>query len=270
MKTLSNHILIYDDECPLCRAYTSTFVSSGMLDAGGRKSFSEVVKSELPMIDWNRARNEIALVNRNDNTVTYGVESIVQILGNNLPCIKSLFRLMPINYILRKLYAFISYNRKVVAPGKAFEVNCACTPDLHYGYRWAYIMITWLITSIVLLFYSRLAIPFIPETTFFREFIVCGGQVVFQGIVMLFVKRERAIHYLGNMMTVSLLGALALCPAFLLSPWISSPIFYVGYFMTVVGLMFLEHKRRVKILGLPWYLSVTWVLYRLIVLAIIL
>jgi hypothetical protein len=270
MKTLSNHTLIYDDECPLCQAYTSTFVNSGMLDAEGRKSFSEVVKSELPTIDWNRARNEIALVNRNDHTVTYGVESIVQILGNNLPCIKSLFRLKPINYMLRKLYAFISYNRKAVAPGNAFEANCACTPDLHYGYRWGYIMVAWLITSTLLLSYSRLAIPFVPETTFFREFLVCGGQVGFQGIVMVFVRRERAIHYLGNMMTVSLLGAIALCPAFILSTWIVSPIFHIGYFMIVVGLMLLEHMRRVKILGLPWYLSATWVVYRFIVLAIIL
>jgi DCC1-like thiol-disulfide oxidoreductase len=270
MKTLSNHTLLYDDECPLCRAYTNTFVSCGMLDTNGRESFSNVTRSDLPSVDWDRARNEIALVNRADHTVTYGVESIVQILGNNAPFIKLLFRFKVIACMLRKLYAFISYNRKVIAPGKAFEAQCSCTPDLNLAYRWAYIVIAWLVTSLVLLHYSKLAVPFVPETTFFREFIICGGQVLFQGVIMLFVKRERTIHYLGNLMTISLLGAFALGSALLLSVWISSPVFYIGYFMTVVMAMFFEHLRRVKILGLPGYMSATWVLYRLVVLAIIL
>jgi hypothetical protein len=100
--------------------------------------------------------------------------------------------------------------------------------------------------------------------------MVCGGQILFQGAVVFVLKRERCIHYLGNVMTVSLLGAVSLSPMFFLSPFIQSDWAFIGYFGIVVTFMFFEHWRRVKILGLPLIVSVTWVLYRFIVLAIIL
>ncbi|HOX84206.1 MAG TPA: hypothetical protein PLS08_14345, partial [Chryseolinea sp.] len=105
---------------------------------------------------------------------------------------------------------------------------------------------------------------------FVREFLICGGQIIFQGIIVGLVRRDRWIHYLGNVMTVSLSGALLLSPAFLLKGFIHSGIFYMSYFMIVVALMFFEHIRRVKILGLPRFISLTWVIYRFLVLLIIL
>ena len=100
--------------------------------------------------------------------------------------------------------------------------------------------------------------------------VASGGQIVFQGLIVAMVKRDRWIHYLGNVMTISLGGALLLTPMLLLSVWVDIPLLYIIYFTIVVGLMFLEHLRRVKILELPWFISATWVLYRIIVLLIIL
>ncbi len=37
MKTLRNHTLIYDKECPMCNLYSKGFIQSGMLDENGRK-----------------------------------------------------------------------------------------------------------------------------------------------------------------------------------------------------------------------------------------
>jgi hypothetical protein len=88
--------------------------------------------------------------------------------------------------------------------------------------------------------------------------------------VLLFVRRERLLHYLGNMMTISFGGSLLLLFALLLSSIISSPYFYAAWFMFVVSYMLAEHMRRVSLLQLHWSVSLTWVIYRLIVLAIIL
>jgi hypothetical protein len=141
---------------------------------------------------------------------------------------------------------------------------------MNYAYRWAYIVFAWLVTSVILVFYSKLAVPLFPESEFAREFIVCGGQILFQGAIVLIVRKERAIHYLGNVMTISLGGALLLLPMFLVARFIDANEFFIGYFMVIVALMFFEHLRRVKILELPWYISVTWVLYRFLVLFVIL
>jgi hypothetical protein len=48
------------------------------------------------------------------------------------------------------------------------------------------------------------------------------------------------------------------------------PLVYTLYFMAVAGLMFLEHIRRTKLLGLGWVLTITWVTYRIVLLLLIL
>jgi hypothetical protein len=270
MKTLTDHTIIYDDECPMCREYTKAFVKAGMLDQKGRAAYTDVVNNNIPNINWDRARNEIAMINKKDNTVQYGIDSLMTIIGNSMPVFKPLFRFKPFYFLMSRLYFFISYNRKVMAPGNVFEGNNTCTPDLNYAYRWAYIVIAWLVTSFILVQYSHLAAPLVPASDFYREFFVCGGQIVVQGILVALVKRDRWIHYLGNVMTISLMGALALTPMLLMNGLLSSNWFYIGYFMIVVACMFFEHLRRVSILELPWYISVSWVLYRILVLSIIL
>jgi predicted DCC family thiol-disulfide oxidoreductase YuxK len=265
MKALANHTLIYDGECPMCSKYSQVFVKTGMLDDHGREAFTEV-KGDVPGVDWNRACNEIALVNRKEKTVRYGVDGLAAIVENSLPWIKPILRFKPVYFLLRRLYFFISYNRKVIAPGKEFEADHTCTPAMNYPYRIAYVLFAWLVTSVILVRCFALGAPLVPESGFVREFLVCAGQLVFQGIIVAYFKKDRVIHYLGNVMTVSLAGALALAPVLLLTGWIQTPWFYISYFMVVVGFMFFEHKRRVRILQLPALISYTWVLYRFIIL----
>jgi predicted DCC family thiol-disulfide oxidoreductase YuxK len=216
MKTLEGHTILYDDECPMCSNYTQAFIKTGMLDNDGRQAFTAAYACNLPNVDWNRARNEIAVINKNDNTVQYGVDGILEILAHNAKWLRALFSFKPIQFLVRRLYLFISFNRKVIAPGKVF-VN-VCTPDLNYTYRWAYILFAWLVTSTTLVYYSMLLAPLISPTNFIREFLICGGQIVFQGAIILFVRKKRCIHYLGNMMTISLAGALLLIPMLLILP----------------------------------------------------
>jgi len=42
MKTLKNHTLIYDNECPMCTMYSKGFIHAGMLDENGREAFTEL------------------------------------------------------------------------------------------------------------------------------------------------------------------------------------------------------------------------------------
>lgn len=269
MKTLSNHTLLYDHECPVCAVYTKAFVDHNLLDQEGRKSYQEALATGTCHVDWNRARNEIALVNSTDQTVLYGLDSILYVVTHSLPGLKPMVYNRAVYWFLTKCYRFISYNRKVIAPGNGIESVNPCVPDVNLRYRWLYLVLAWLVTSVVLVNYARLLSPLVPVTSFTREFIICGGQLVFQGMVVLWLNKKKALPYLGNMMTVSLLGALLLMPALLLKGLPVDPRYYAGYFMLVVGFMFLEHVRRVKLLGLPVYVSGGWVVYRLGVLIIV-
>lgn len=270
MKTLINHTLIYDDECPMCDRYTQAFMTTGMLDQKGRVAYSEIVNNRHTYIDWDRARNEIALWNKDDNTVIYGVASLTTILGHRFPIFKPLFASSLFVLLMSQVYAFISYNRKVIAPSREFEGLNACTPDQNYPARSAYIIFAWLVTSFILVHYARLLAPWVGESNFVREFVICGGQLVFQGFLVWMVNKDRWVHYLGNIMTISLGGALLLTPMLIVDQWIDSSSIYLGFFILIVTVMCLEHIKRVKLLALPWYITATWILYRGLVLIVIL
>jgi predicted DCC family thiol-disulfide oxidoreductase YuxK len=269
MKTLKHHVLIFDEACPLCRAYTGAFVKTGMLDEHGREAYNKMEEQTCNCIDKDRARNEIALVNTKTGNVLYGIDSLFRVIAHAFPVFAPLFRFTPFKWCMKKLYSFISYNRKVIIPGK--ETADSCIPDFNVKYRWAYIAFTWIISSFILTKYSVLLEGVIPASKFFREFIICGGQIVFQGVILLMLDHKKALTYLGNMMTISfsaslllvLIGTVAKISGFV------NPNFYAFLFLFIAGLMFLEHLRRMKLLEISWIASATWILYRLIVLFIV-
>lgn len=103
------------------------------------------------------------------------------------------------------------------------------------------------------------------------EFFIVLGQLAFQFIFIRKLNFEKQANYLFNLMTVSLIGALLLIPFLIWNHfYICTDLVILIYFFSVVTIMFIDHKRRVKRLELPWYVSYTWVLYRCMVLLLIL
>lgn len=269
MKTLNHHVLIFDEDCPMCRAYTGAFIKTGMLDRNGRKAYCEMDDATSSLLDLDKARNEIALVNTKTGNVIYGIDSLFTVLAHAFPFFGPLFRFKPFRWLMKKVYAFISYNRKVIIPSD--HKKTGCVPDYKLTYRWVYIVFTWLATSLVLTNYSGLLQGIIPESKFFREFLICGGQIVFQSCILFFIAGNRTLDYLGNMMTISFAGGLVLLfvMGFGNLFHVTQAVFYALAFMLVAAAMFLEHWRRMKLIGIHWFLSMSWVIYRLIVLCLI-
>jgi len=230
MKTLENQTLLYDEDCPLCSLYTTGFVKAGMLSDNVKKPFS----------------------------------------GNSFSFIEKVARIRPINYLLKKLYSFISYNRKVIIPNKRTSKPITCIPDFNYKYRILYITFTVVITTLALFSYSRL-ISTLSNTNLIRELLLTIGQLIFQNLFLIRSNKKIRLNYIGNLMTVSLMGSLFLIPILFINKLAPLPeIIILVWFGLTVALMFAEHFRRVRILGLPTYLCYTWVLYRIIALALLL
>jgi len=241
-----------------------------MLDANGRKPYAQLTNKEMLHVDVQRAANEIALVDNHNKTVTYGIDSLLKVIGNSFPIVEKIGTTKSVHYMLKKLYSFISHNRKVIIPNKKSNAALQCTPDFNYSYRITYIIFATLVTAFVLYNYSGL-IVMLPAGNFNRELLLAAGQVAFQG--MFFIKKDTkmAINYFGNLITVSLMGSLLLVPLLLLAQFIAlHQIIALCWFGLTATFMFIEHYRRVITLELPHYLCLTWVLYRIIALALIL
>ena len=78
---MSNKIIIYDDNCPLCSAYTNAFVKTGFIDKEGRRDFSTISPELLKKIDLHKSVNEIPLVDIKSNQVWYGIDALLEVLG---------------------------------------------------------------------------------------------------------------------------------------------------------------------------------------------
>jgi hypothetical protein len=255
----------------MCNIYSKGFIKAKMLDSNGRKPFSNLVASEHHFIDLERAKNEIALVDKNSNKVYYGIDSLLKIIGTSFPWIEKVGNWQPINYILKKLYNFISFNRKVIVPSKVSdESNNQCVPDFNITYRFLYILFTTFFTAIILYQFAAL-INFLPQAHFGRELLLAGGQIAFQFLFIQKLNKKQIINYLGNLVTISMLGSLFLVPILVLNQFISlNEYIVIAWFGLTVNLMIFEHHRRTTLLGLSKFLTITWILYRILALIIIL
>ena len=270
MKTLRNHIILYDADCPMCKVYTNMFVKTGMLDVTGREAYQHMPKDVCPYVDKQRAVNEIALVNTQTGEVNYGIKSVFKVIANSFPIFKPLFSFGPFIWLMSKVYAFISYNRRVILPADINDIK-SLQPAFRLKYRIAYLIFTWFVVSGILTTYARLLTGFVPAGNNYREYLICGGQIIFQGLIISIYTPVKRWEYLGNLMTISFAGALLLIPIIITANLAHTlPIIYPIYFMVVAGLMFLEHIRRAKLLNLGWLLTASWVIYRLLVLLLIL
>ncbi|BAV08296.1 hypothetical protein SAMN05421788_112104 [Filimonas lacunae] len=271
MKTLKDHLILYDADCPMCHLYTRAFVKAGMLDNNGREAYQHTASHSCFDIDMQRAVNEIALVNRQTGEVTYGIQSLFTIIAHSFPVFRRLFQSSSFISVMGRLYAFVSYNRRVIIPSADATHHLALQPSFKKRYRIAWLLFTWLVTAFILSAYAWRITTVLSAGGFYREYLVCGGQIIFQAFVLSRIAPQKTWDYLGNMMTVSLAGALLLLLGMMVGSLLhASVVFYVSFFMTVAGLMFLEHLRRCSLLGLNYIPSVTWVLYRLLLLAVLL
>ncbi len=185
MTTLQNHLILYDAECPMCKLYTKAFTKSGMLEASGRAAYQQMPAAACPVVDLQRAVNEIALVNTESGEVSYGIDSLFKIIAHSFPVMRPLFLLAPFVWLMSKVYAFISYNRRVIIPVVAGNTS-DIQPAFRLYYRIAYLLFTWLVVGFVLTNYNRLLTGVVPVCNHYREYLICGGQILFQGLIISF------------------------------------------------------------------------------------
>lgn len=243
MRTLENQTLLYDEDCPLCRVYTSGFTKAGMLDENGKKSYCQLSDEEQNFIDVKRASNEIALVDNENKTVIYGIDSLLKVIGFSFPWIEKIGTVKPIKFFLKKLYSFISYNRKVIIPSKINkEIKLQCVPDFSYKYRILYILFAILVSSLIV---NQFNIKF----QFLEIILFITSLVVIKTVLLLKFSKEIVLNYLGNFMTSILFGSLFLVPMIILKSFLNiSEITFQIYFYLTLSIVIFDIYRRIQII----------------------
>lgn len=266
---INTQYLLYDENYPLCAWYTRVFVKFGFIQWHTRLSYQEAIKNKHLFFDRERAKSEIALVREGRDTL-YGVDSMIKVVDKKWKITSAICRFFPIYVFLQLLYRFISFNRKIIAP-TVCKNACSCTPKFNPFWRITFISFCGLMTYVLVgSYFNNELTAFLKYEHFSFEFVLFLGQLVFQTIVFKLLKQRSLYTYLGHVAFLSLMGALALGGAELVLTVLESFSFEIGLlpafiFWVIVTLMFVEHSRRVKLLGLSAWLTVSLIVFRIII-----
>jgi predicted DCC family thiol-disulfide oxidoreductase YuxK len=246
-------VIIYDDSCPLCTWYTGAFIQAGFLDKDGRQSFCSIEPELLKQIDPDRSRNEIPLVNPETGEVLYGIDALLDILGRRLPFVKTIGNTKGVNWFLKEIYKFVSYNRRVIVAGKANTSAFDCTPDFSFKYRSMFMLFS-------LLLNTALLFP-LQQYVFTKTVFLNTSQVQLQlahfalvlsnlGIALRLEKRK-AFEYLGQITILAVISMLLTVPLIIFNFWYSSPVVNNTVLAVILLFTIKEYFRRMQFAGVP-------------------
>jgi predicted DCC family thiol-disulfide oxidoreductase YuxK len=140
MARLDQHLILYDDHCPMCAAYTGAFVQAGLLQAAHRQGMGSAPEALLSRVDPVRGRHEIPLIDLETGRIWYGLAALREVLRARWPWIGRAMELAAVRIPLRGLYWLIAYNRRIMA-GAAPEAGVCSAPDRHPAAQWAWIIL---------------------------------------------------------------------------------------------------------------------------------
>lgn len=225
------------------------FIRAGMLDENGKKPYCQLSTEDYKFIDIKRASNEIALVNNENKTVLYGIDSLLKVIGFSFPWIEKVGNWKPLNYFLRKLYKLISYNRKVIVPSKERKkIYLQCIPDFDFKYRFIYIFIGITISSYIITHYLNFQLNL--KFYNFYKIVLINILLLFLNFILLKTFNVKTIlNWIGNLQTSILIGSLLILPQIIITTLFKMKVelFQTLIIITIV-LTIIDSLRRFKII----------------------
>lgn len=262
--------LIYDKDCPFCKWYSKLFVRLGFLTHRGRIDYQTAVQDLKLNIDAEKAKNKIALVDLQKGAVTYGIDSLLKLIGSKYAWMEKVGKFYPVYWFLTLLYSFISYNRKAIAPSECNGV-CDCYPSKSYFWRISFILLVGLfVNQITWTYFSYHLKEYFISDFYFLDSVFYISQFAFQFVVFKALKQKNFYDYVGQIAAISLLGGLALFffhLGFVVLSALGIDISLLEPFCYGMVYLFMlyEHIRRLKILNITWIMTLSFVLFRFLI-----
>lgn len=256
-------IIIYDDTCPFCGAYTNAFVKTGLIAKENRKAFNNIDQNTLALIDIKRCVNEIPVIDVHTKQVWYGIDGLVEILQQKIPFIKPVANIQPIKYLLLKLYKFISFNRKVIVAPKATHGNFDCTPDFNLRYRLFFLFVFVAFNTLLLfpIHSNILTNSFINNTSIYQlqlaHFILIAVNITIASRL----NKTDGFEYLGQANMLASITILLNLPLLVLNRYVQNldPLINNVYLILITLFIIREYVRRMKFVGI--FKTHQWIIF---------
>lgn len=251
--TPTNKILLYDDHCPLCTWYSGLFVKCGLLKPANRVAFSKADLSVLTAIDIEKGKDEIPLFDPATGQTLYGIDSLLEILGQKAPFIVTVGNWQPVKWLLKRFYKLVSYNRKVIVARKCGPGTFDCSPGFNPFYRSVFLIAFLLFNSFMLFpihdhVFSKLSFYQIGSMELQKAHLLFA---IVNCLLALFLEKRKAIEYLGQINMLAIISVLLLIIPMLLNIVFNIPGWTNLIFLVLITAFIIkEYGRRMKYAGI--------------------
>ena len=248
---MKNKILVYDDNCPLCTWYSGLFVKYGFLNGEGRKPFSTLDSNLLSKIDFDKSRNEIPLLDTSTNKVIYGIDALLEILDQKIPFIKATGNLVPIKWLLKRIYKLISYNRKVIVAKKCGSGSIDCSPDNNYPYRFIFMAVCLAFNTIMLYPFQNHLFSKLPyyHLDLYELQAAHFAFVIINCTLAFSFPKAKGYEYLGQVNMLALMVILLLTLLMIIQLIFDSEWLATIWLILTATFIFKEYLRRMEYAG---------------------
>lgn len=248
----NHYILIYDDKCPMCAAYTSAFVKCGILNTDGRQSFTTVDESLLLQTDTDRSKNEIPLIDTATGKVYYGIDALLELLNTKLHGIKAIGSFAPVKWCLKKLYKFISYNRKVIVATKCGKGQYDCSPAFSCKWRLVFLVFFLCVNTLALFPLHKYVLAnsiFNGSTIYYVQllhFFLVSSNI----LLAITLPKTKAFEYIGQVNMLATIVVLSLLLLAVGNKYLFiNQVFNNIYLLAVTLFIFKDYVRRMNYAG---------------------
>jgi hypothetical protein len=233
------------------------------LEKENRVSFAQLHQQAfIEQVDWHRAKHEIPLVDLHGGQTLYGLNALIFLLSQKIPWLNKLSQCKPLYAVSALLYNLVSYNRRIIVPNKkSAPVRFDCTPDYHFAYRMAFILIAIAGSiGITYAFGQSLNKLFSISAGGTDMLLIAGTGWVIQILLSILLLKEKRMDYIGHLGVIMLIGVLVLLPGIYIG-WLTEYQYPAIPLISVLlssGLMSRQHFIRIRSLGLTQLWTLAW------------
>lgn len=155
-------LLVYDGDCRFCVGAVHLFVRPCLTGPTAALPFEDFEGEVAERLRVAGIHNEMAVLDPGSGEIRTGFDGILWALRDGrLPWLARVLEFGPLGWLLRHDYRLFAYNRRIFRPPLR-GAACACDPDLHRGYRWAFLVSTWAWAALVGALAAVLLLPGSP------------------------------------------------------------------------------------------------------------
>ncbi len=256
-------ILVYDGDCPMCRATVGVLLRVGAVQPFQLRSNHGLSAEDLEVVRAAGIRNQLVVLETSTKATRAGVDGLLWLMRDSgKPLLARVLGLPGIRQALRAGYATISYNRRILSPPRT-QIVCDCEPEVTLARRLALVVPLAVVTVAIWALAGSVTLARLVEVDGWRAaawtaLVAASGPLILAAIAAVILPRGKRIDYVGHLAVTEAAGALALLPVAIAGPWLPSAVLaaLACASLAVATLVMRSVQRRrveVRAIGRAWF-----------------